>query len=267
MGRPKKAAQAAPIAENEHVWELLSVLESNNMPGAKDLLAVVGQVGAMEKHLADMVKELATLRQELAEAQRQNHPVKTALQNAVKTLEANIAALRERLDTIKQNVIDGCKNALEAFHEKGLSALRNLADFFKLRPGLEAMRDNLDKSIKLDERTIAQIEAVSVKYHEAGRHLQNAGRAIVGKELIQEAKPVGKIAKTFTAAIRADRACCNAMRQCVDKAIGAVARLEKAERKPPIMETIKKLDKEIQQAQKDAPVRDRQRPAPDHADR
>jgi len=253
--------------ENKHVQELLSVLEANNMPGAKDLLAVIGQVGAMEKHLADMVKELAALRQELAEAQRKNHPVKTALQNAVKTLEANIAALRERLDTIKQNVIDGCKNALEAFHEKGLSAFRNLADFFKLRPGLEAMRDNLDKSIKLDERTIAQIEAVSVKYHEAGRHLQNAGRAIVGKELIQEAKPAGKIAKTFTAAIRADRACCNAMRQCVDKAIGAVARLEKTERKPPIMETIEKLDKEIQQAQKDAPVRDRQRPAPDHADR
>ena len=267
MGRPKKAAQAAPIAENEQVQELLSVMEANNMPGAKDLLAVIGQVGAMENHLADMVKELATLRRELAEAQRQNHPIKTALQKAVIVLQAQVLELRDNLAGLKRDIIDGCKNALEAFHDKGLSALRNLADFFKLRPGLEAMRDNLDKSIKLDERTIAQIEAVSVKYHEAGRHLQNAGRAIVGKELIQEAKPVGKIAKTFTAAIRADRACCNAMRQCVDKAIGAVARLEKAERKPPIMETIDKINGEIAKAQKDAPVRDRQRPAPDHADR
>jgi len=267
MGRPKKAAQAAPIAENRHVKELLSVMEANNMPGAKDLLAVIGQVGAMENHLADMVKELATLRRELAEAQRQNHPIKTALQKAVIVLQAQVLELRDNLAGLKRDIIDGCKNALEAFHEKGLSALRNLADFFKLRPGLEAIRENIDRGISENSAAIARIEAVSNEAHQAGRHIANIGRTMAGKEPIPDAKPPGKLTYALTAPLRADRALLAAMRGNVDKAIGAVKRLEKAERKPPIMETIKKLDAEIQQAQKDAPVRDRQRPAPDHADR
>ena len=267
MGRPKKAAESPPLMENKHVWELLSVMGANNLPGAKDLLAVVNQVSSMETHLANMVKELATLRQELAEAQRQNHPVKTALQKAVIILQAQVLDLRDRLDALKQNVIDGCKNALEAFHEKGLSALRNLADFFKLRPGLEAIRENIDRGISENSAAIARIEAVSNEAHQAGRHIANIGRTMAGKEPIQDAKPPGKLTYALTAPLRADRALLAAMRGNVDKAIGAVKRLEKAERKPPIMETIKKLDAEIQQAQKDAPVRDRQRPAPDHADR
>ena len=252
--------------QNEHVKELLELMEANNMPGAKDLLTVIGQVGAVEKHLAAMVTELTAMRRELAEAQRQNHPIKNALQKAVITLQDNMLGLRERLDALKQEIIGGCKSALEAFREKGLSALRNLADFFKLRPGLEALQKDIDKSIRLDNKMIAAIETVSAEYHEAGRHIANMGRAVAGKEAIQEAKPVGKVAKAFAAPILADRACLRAMDKCVGKAIGAVGRLEKTEHKPPIRETIEKLNKDIEQAQRDAPARVRVRPVP-HAER
>lgn len=119
------------LLENEHVKELLAILEASNTPDRKDFLAVLNQVGAMERQLDAAVRELAAMRRELNEARELAHPVKTALQNAVKTLEKNVAVLRGRLDAVKQNVIEGCKNAVDAFKEKGISALHNVARFFK----------------------------------------------------------------------------------------------------------------------------------------
>jgi len=258
MGRPKKAA--APLLENEHVKELLSIMEANNVPTVKDLLDIIGQVGAMERQLDNAVNELAAMRRDLAEAQAQNHPVKTALQKAVIVMQAQVLDLRDKLAELKQNVIDGCKNAVAAFKEKGISALRNIADFFHLQPGLEALHENLNKSIKLDERAISKIEAVSAEYHEAGRHLKNMGRAFIGKEAVTEAKAPGRLAGAIAAPYRAERACLVAARRHVTAAIGAVARLENREHKPPVMETINKLNEQIAQAKKAAPVLVRPRP-------
>ena len=71
------------LLENEHVKELLAILEANNAPDRKDFLAVLNQVGAMECQLDAALKELAAMRRELNDAQKQNHPVKTAMQKAV----------------------------------------------------------------------------------------------------------------------------------------------------------------------------------------
>ena len=38
---------------------------------------------------------------------------------------------------------------------------------------------------------------MAAQYHEAGKHLKNAGRVLAGKEAVTEAKPTGKVAKTI----------------------------------------------------------------------
>ena len=252
MGK-RKTAISLLIAGNDDVTALLNILEANDMPSAKDLLSTINQVSAMEKHLAAMVAELGNMRRELAEAQRINHPIKNAMQKAVITVQAQVLDLRDKLDAVKQEIIIGCKTALDALSNQGLSALRNLSDFFKIRPGLEALQKDIDRAIRQDEVAISIIEKISTRYHEAGMHLANTGRALTGKEAIQKAKPIGKIAKAFMAPIRADRACCMAMSKCVNKAIGAVGRMEKTEHLPPIKETLKKHNKEMEQARRDAP--------------
>ena len=262
MAKPK----ATPIVENEHVKELLAIMRENNEPTMRDLLAVLNQVGAMERQLDAAVNELAAMRRELAEAWEQSHPVKTALQNAVKTLEKNVATLRERLDELKENIIGGCKNAVAAFKEKGISALDNIARFFKVKPLLENMRDTLNDSIKHDDKAIARIEAVSAEYHEAGRHVGNIGRAMMGKEAVQDVKPVGKLAKALEAPFRAERSCFVSMKKSVEAAIGSLARLEEraAERKPSIKQAMQTFNEQIAQAKKDAPAVERPWPAAAH---
>lgn len=258
----KGKTTAEPIIDNEHVKELLAVLREHNSPSTKDFLAVLNQVGAMEKQLDAAVKELAAMRQELKMAQEQNHPVKTALQKTVIVTQGQVLDLRERLAELKQNIIDGCKNAVAAFKEKGISALDNVARFFKVRPILETMRDTLTKDIQYDDKAIAKIEAISTEYHQAGRHLKNMGRAMLGREVIQEAKQPGKLAAIISAPFRAERSCFAAMKRSVDKAIGAMSRLEEraAEKKTSIREALETHNEKIAQAKKDTPTAERPHP-------
>ena len=256
-------AKTPPIAENEDVKELLAILRENNSPSTQDFLAVLQQVGAMEKQLDAAIKELSAMRQELKEAQEQNHPVKTALQNAVITMQGQVLDFRDKLNELKQNVIDGCKNAVAAFKEKGISALDNVARFFKVRPILEAMRNELDSNIKFDDKAISKIEDISTEYHEAGRHLKNMGRAMLGKEATQEVKPQGKLAAVISAPFRAERSQFAAMKKSVENTISSISRLEDraAERKPSIKEALAVHGEKVEQAKKDAPTVDRPRPA------
>ena len=256
----KSKSTTSPIMENEHVKELLEILRENNAPSTKDFLAVLRQVGTMEKQLDAAVKELSAMRQELKIAQEQNHPIKSALQKVVQVMEKNVAALQVRLSELKQNVIEGCKNAVATFKEKGISALDNVARFFKVRPILETMRNELDKNIQFDDKAIAKIEAMSTEYHQAGRHLKNIGRAMLGKEVIQEAKPPGTLAKGISAPFRGERSCFAVMKKSVEKAIGVMARLEDRA-KPSIKKAIQTHNEKIEQAKKDAPAKQRPRPA------
>lgn len=112
------------------------------------------------------------MRQELKTAQEQNHPVKTALQKAVIAMQGQVLELRDKLSELKKTVIEGCKNTVVEFKEQGVAALDNIARFFKVRPILEALRDNLAKNIRYDDKAIARIEAISAEYHQAGRHLK-----------------------------------------------------------------------------------------------
>lgn len=112
------------------------------------------------------------MRQELKTAQEEKHPVKNALQKTVIVMQGQVLDLRDKLAGLKQNVIDGCRNAVATFKETGISALDNVARFFKVRPILENIRDTLTKNIAYDDKAIAKIEAISTEYHQAGRHLK-----------------------------------------------------------------------------------------------
>ena len=238
--------------ENEQVKELLSILRENNSPTEMSLIAAISQIGAMEKQLGEAVAELAAMREELNKAHELAHPVRTALQNAVKAMERDVSNLRTWLYEVKQSVIAGCQKTLSAFREGGVAALDGAARFFHVRPALDAMRRELINAIKHDDKAIAAIEAVSTEYHEAGRHIKNMARAFSGKDAITEARPPGVVAKTLVAPFRRERALFVTMGKRIDVTLDSLKKLEQraAERKPSIQETLKTLNAKIAQEQR-----------------
>lgn len=250
-----------PLAENEHVKELLGVLQENQMD-SKNLVAMLGYVAAVEKQLDKAAGELAAMRKELsAMREERNHPVRTALTRAIHTLENGISAMRARLDSVKAAIVTGCKDAVAAFKANGRAALNNLARFFRLKPFFQAWSNDLDKLMKASDRAVAKIEAVSAEYHAAGRHVKNVARVLSGREPVAEIKPNGRLAHLMEAPFKVVRRMRAGVKGSIDRAAAALGRLEKdapvRERKPSVLENIKKYKEVAAEQAVKAPVRER----------
>ena len=237
-----------PLIKNEYVIQLLSILQEHNKTAEQDIIALLDQVASMEKQLELAVQELTAIRQDFAAAKKQNQSVKNALQKAVIVMQDQVTKLRNRMAELKQRVIDGCKNAISTFKEKGIIMIDNTAQFFKVVPILEAIQKNADRAAGLADKAATDLERIAAKYHEAGRRVKNAGRALSGKDTVQEAKPNGKIAKTFTTPFRATYSCFKGIQNNAVAAVGKFKRLEQhaaKQQKPSIKKAMKEYNRQI----------------------
>ena len=199
----------------------------------------------LENQLAGAVKQLSVMQEEVQNLQKS--PLKSALQASIHTLEEKVSSLKEQISALKESILTGCRQALSEVREHGISALDNLTRFFHLRQSFEGIRDTIQEAIQTDTRAIEKIEVMAAQYHEAGKHLKNAGRVLAGKEAVTEAKPIGKAAKTIAAPFRADRVCLTAMKGTVDKALSGLERLEQsAPKKPSILKAMREQSEKIQ---------------------
>lgn len=258
---PRTSRTAAPLAGNRDVAELLSILRKHSSPSLADFQELLDRVGTLEQQLEAAVQELTAMRRDLAEMERRRHPAANAMRQAVTTIQTQVTELREKLSALKQAVVEGCKNAVTAFRKKGIAALDNITRFFRVRPMLEAVQAQASHAAEAADRAVGRIEAASQKYHEAGRHLKNAGRALTGKDAIQKAKPPGKAAQAVSAPLRATRACFGAMAKGAASAADRLGRLEQAakQQKPSIKETIRQYNREAEKVRA-VPIRVRPRP-------
>ena len=238
----------APIMSSKDVRELLEILQINNASTMKEFMLVIDQVRSMEKQLNMAIKELAAMRLELAEAKKNNHPSKNAIQTAVIAMHSQVSVLREKMAALKATIISSCRDTIAAFRDRGVTALDNIARFFKIKPVFENIRDYLEKSIRNEDRAILKIEAISAEYHQVGLHVKNMGRVARGKEAAQVAKPAGKLAAAISLPIRIERNCFASIKKSAEAAINAMSRLEEKamERQQPIRETLENIKKKIE---------------------
>lgn len=258
-------AATAPLTDNEHVVELLSILKKNGKD-ASGLTALIGYIGSMESQLNKAAEELQGVRNELNNMREErSHPLRTAMLNAAQSMEDSIAEARSQLEVIKSKLIEGCKNAVAEFKQKGISALNGIAKFFGIKPSLESLRKNLQNDIKRDQAAIARIKAISTQYHKTGRAIRNLGRAVRGKKPIPGVKPNGKLASLIAAPFRAEINCLTNAQKDLKKAIAALNRLEKAapkkaadkdrgDDKLSVKDTMKRYQAQIDQSKKETPV-------------
>ena len=257
----------APLSENRYVQELFSILGDNGKD-TTGLAALLGHVSEMESFVKRAEDKIAEMKSQLAEMKEvQNHPVKTALQNAIKTLERKVAEVKEHLGELKAGIIEGCKNAVAAFKEKGAAVLNNLASFFKVRDNLEGWKKNINSTIRIDNAAIAKIEAFSVEYHSVGRHFKNMARVAVGKDPVDTQKEAGKLAKALSAPYKAQKSVLVRLQGKIDKAIAQIEKLDTAqsekkaerarEKKPSMLAKLEANKGRVEQAKRESPIPER----------
>ena len=253
----------APIVENEQVKEFLSILRDNGKDDS-GLTALLGYVTSMENQLNKAVDELTVMRRELSGMRgERDHPVRTALEKASRSLEVAISETQERLAQLKEKIVGGCIDAAAEFKAAGAAALNDIARFFRIKPAFESLRNKLQSDIKHGQAAIDKIGTLSTRYHTAGMHLRNAGRALRGKETAPAIKPNGKLAKLAAAPFRTEIRCLRNTLRDAEKAIAALDRLdmgvrqkaaERGEEKPSVNATMKRLQKQIDSDRAESPT-------------
>jgi uncharacterized protein YukE len=265
------ATSSAPLAGNQYVMELFSILNDNGRD-TTGLAALLGHVSEMEGFVKRAEDKIADMKSQLAEMKEiQNHPVKTALQNAIKSLEQKVEEVKRHLSELKGNIIEGCKNAAAAFKDKGIAALDKLATFFHIKSGLQNWKKDIDASIRIDDKAITQINTFAFEYHSAGRAIKNMARVAIGKSPLDSKKEVGKLAKALAAPYKAQKNILTKLKKSLDKAIASLDGLEtkaaakqghrQAERaaakKPSILGQLQENLALVEQMKRETPVQER----------
>lgn len=254
------AAQDVLVEENEQVKALVVLLMGKDPAGGRELEELAGQVASMERRLDAALEELGAMRQKIQEVQ--DRSLKAVLQKSCKALEGNVDAMRQRILELKGQVIEGCKNILKDFADRGAVALNGVSRFLHLKPALEAVQTAAEKVVQSSVRAVSRIDAFSTEFHEAGRHLKNMGRSIQGRPVQAEVKENGRIAEAFKGAFKIERAFASAIGENVELSLNALARLEqRAERRPSVLAAMR------EQAAKAAPIKNQPEPSHDKGSR
>lgn len=254
------ATAVQPIAENEQVKELLALLKENGSPGYEEFARLIGYVTAIEERLAATSGELDAMREDLQ--RMQDNPLKASLQNTCRTLEGNLASMQQRLSELKDRIVDGCKHILADFKDRGITALNGITTLLHLRPAFEAVRQGAEKHQQASSRAMERIDAFVSEYHEAGKHLKNMRRALMGKEPVQEAKTSGAVAAYLKAPYRASRACMGAVKKTAERAMESLDNLERsAQQRPSVLKAMR------EQAARTAPAKSQVAPSHDKESR
>jgi chromosome segregation ATPase len=273
MNDSATAAQStnAPLSENQYVKELFSIMQDNGRD-TSGLSALLGHVSEMETFVKNAEEKISVMKDQLAEMKEiQNHPVKTALRKAIKSLEHTVSVMKDQIGKLKSQITDGCKSAVTAFKENGISALNNLAKFFRVKPLLSAINNNATRDIGVSKDAISRINEYAKQYHTAGRAIKNIGRMFTGKDPIDDVKQAGVIAKTLSAPYRANIAIQNGIKKAVGKAADAIDELDAAatvkqaermrERKPSLLGNLAAKKEIVAQKKLEIPTPERAKTA------
>jgi len=215
-----------PLLDNQYVKELFSLLQDNGRD-TTGLSAIIGHVSEMEnfvKRAEDKISEMKSQLSEMKEAQ--NHPVKTALQKAIKTLENTVAVMKERISDLITGIIEGCKNAVTTFKEKGVAALENLASFFHVKGLFKALDKNAQDTIAVCDKSIAHTKEYYSQFYTATRAIRNMGRMLSGKEPLPTQSEARRLEKAATAPYRAEKAVNLKISELANAAIKRLEQLE-----------------------------------------
>jgi cob(I)alamin adenosyltransferase len=267
MSNNMQTTTALPLMENEHVKDLLDVLKrcGKDTSGLTSLINYVGEMEGFVKRMEDTISSMKTQLDSIQD--KQNHPLKNYLTNTIARLEKKVASLKEQISKIKSQIVEGCKKALSAFKETGVSALTNLASFFRVKRDMIQYVNNLDYMINANKKTVSKIEAFTNQYHAAGAHIKNMARVAVGKEPLLSKKEAGKLSKAVSTPYLMHNKLLVKLKESTEKGIAGLEKMEskqaekKAERelnkKPSMLEKLAENKARVEQIKRSVPAVDR----------
>ena len=232
-----------PLLNDSNVLEFLKLLNSaNKQSQANEYAEYFGSIDAIQTQLNETLDELKNVRKQLDALQAHKNPIKKAFSSVIVQLHNELQAIQMQLNELKEKMLTSAKNAVQFVKENGLAALNGVFKFFAVKEDLQATINSASAVMESCNKSVAKIESISNEYHAIGLHTRNFGRAVIGKEAVQDQKQKGKLAKALQSLIKFRKNYSAGLKKRCENSLARLENLEnavqnnrslKAERKRP----------------------------------
>lgn len=251
---------AVNLREQPDIKELFAVLQSNGLKKEQqEVESLVDYLENMGNQFSQMLGELQAVREELEKMQDKG--IRVAVSRIVESAENRTQEIWGRISMIGKNLVRSAKNAVTAFKEKGIDALRKAVSAMKIPKVLSALKDLFHSGMESMNRKAEKTEMLAEELHKARGHRKNIGRILMGrqtKEPTERAADKGILA-TVQKAFLACGKIYSSMEQKTEKAL---IRTEEfcggTEKKPPVKAELRQMKGGKSEKQGRKPVKQEQ---------
>lgn len=173
---------ATALREQPEIRELFEVLEGSGLKKERqEVETLVDYLEGMESRFGRVMEELEEVRGQLE--QIQDKGIKATAVCLLNSAEGRVQEIGGQIALVKTNLVRSAKNAVEAFQEKGVDALRRAVSAMKIPTALSLLREGLHDCTENMNRNVAKIGIVGGELNKAAQHTKNAGRALIGRRI------------------------------------------------------------------------------------
>lgn len=177
--------QSTPISikENEDIKILIETLKKNKM--SKQLPALIDTleyVSTLENQFNEITNEIVKVKEQMANMQE--NPIKKAIKTSIQNIEIRINEAKNFFDNVKGALIDGAKQTIENFNQKGIFVLNEVFSFLHIKDSVKVIKDILGNVEKHLNKTIKELEQIEQKVQKSSvlSELNNKKGQVVTKK-------------------------------------------------------------------------------------
>lgn len=193
---------ATNFKEQPDIKTLIYVLGNSGLKKEQqEVETLVDYLENMGNQFSQMLGELQAVRGELEKMQDKG--IRATVSRVVERAENRTQEVWGRISMIGKNLVRSAKNAVTAFREKGVDALRKAVSAMKIPQVLSAVKDMLHHGAEKMNGKAEKTQMLAQELQKAKEHRKNAGRILTGRRVKEPAERVAdrgilfKIQKVF----------------------------------------------------------------------
>ena len=159
--------------------------EAHRSEDAATVFVMAAYITQMEEKMELAVQQIAELKSQMNLMQenqtKETESLSGYLEEITEALHVQYGGVKSELKDVKQDFSNQAHKIVENTRQKGVEALNDVAEFFKIRERMQGLQAKISTMLSGVEQAVARIDAFGRGMQEAKRQSANAIRALMGK--------------------------------------------------------------------------------------
>lgn len=228
--------------------------EAHRSEDAATVFVMAAYITQMEEKMEQAVQQIAELKSQMNLMQenqtKETENLSGYLEEITEALHVQYGGVKTELKDIEQNFANRAHKIVENTRQKGVEALNDVSEFFKIRERLQGLQGKITTMLSGVEQAITRIDAFGSGMQEAKRQSANALRALMGKPEKENKEKGFILAEALKKPFLAQRKLLGESLICVNKVLEKCSQLNVAARSKETEELPKETEELPEQTEK-----------------